>query len=306
MKKFVFIVISSFLFFTCLFNDSLKEYYEQTYHKNIYLESDILKSFNELKNYLEYDIFKVKVKEQTITIVESNIKNTYNKCFYSDFFYFNDLYKDDDSDLISEKKVLYKKDGLMLLGDSLMQGVGAAICIQAKKENITCENLAKQSTGLLRKKYYNYSKVLEEALKETKIKNVIMLVGVNDLWDANENKKILKFGDLEWKKFYSNRISELVEVARKYNANLFWYELPVVKNNEQNEKVKVLNELFFKLAEENEYHFIKINPILTKHFDFYIKIEGKSKRIRSKDGVHFTSLGYSLVSQEFFNTVEFK
>lgn len=301
MREFVFIIISSSLIFIALFNDSLKEYYEQTYHKNIEFKSGITDKLNELKSFLEYEVFFVKEKPQEIIEEKQNtIKETkiiYKpRCFISIFDSLK-YYKKASRELI-----LDKDNGVILLGDSLMQGVGIRICNHLRKEKIKCQNLAKQSTGLLRKKYYDYAKVLNESLKSSDIKNIVILVGVNDLWSTNNKGKVLKFGDLEWKKFYKTRIEELIKIAKKYEANMFWYELPVVKNNEQNTKVKVLNEIFYEFS--SSYHLIKLNPVLTKHFDYYLKIDGKSKRIRSNDGIHFTPTGYELISQDFLNIVK--
>lgn len=307
MREFIIIIISSTLFFVSLFNDSLKEYYEQTYHLNIEINSKYLNKFNEFKKYLEQNVFLLKtnfdtekneVPQEVQTI---KAKSNYDfKCHLSLINKLKFLNK-------AEKKLsLDSNNGVILLGDSLMQGVGIAICNHLRKQKIKCENLAKQSTGLLRKKYYDYAKVLRASLEESNIKNVVILVGVNDLWNANENNKLLRFGDSDWKSFYTKRIDELVKIARENDANIFWYELPVVKNDEQNEKIKILNEVFYELAKKNNYQFIKLDSVLTKHFDFYIKIDGKSKRIRSNDGIHFTPLGYDLVSKEFLKSVEIK
>lgn len=310
MREFVFIIISSSLIFIALFNDSLKEYYEQTYHKSIEFESGITKKLSEFKSFLEYEVFFVKEKEEIKEIVKETAptkdeisKKAKNKILLKCYL----PYKLNENTLAKAKTLsLSKENGVILLGDSLMQGVGVAICNNLKKHNVKCENLAKQSTGLLRKKYYDYAKVLKNSLNNSKIKNIVILVGVNDLWDVNENNKLLVFGKSEWKAFYAKRIDELVKIARENDANIFWYELPVVKNDEQNEKIKILNEVFYELAKQNNYQFIKLSSLLTEHFDFYIKIEGKSKRIRSNDGIHFTPLGYDLISQDFFKAVEIK
>ncbi|MBZ7978106.1 DUF459 domain-containing protein [Campylobacter sp. RM12654] len=304
MKEFVLIIISSSIIFISLFNDSLKEYYEVNYHKNIDLDFAFFKKSNEFKEYLEYNVFFTKVKEikPQISNENNNKIKVFHKCYLDTLYMIKLIAKQEIHN--NQKLVLSKDNGVILLGDSLMQGVGLSICNSLKKQNIKCENLAKQSTGLLRKKYYDYAKVLKSSLQESAIKNVVILVGVNDLWNANENNKVLKFGDSEWKSFYTKRIDELVKITRDYNANIFWYELPVVKNDEQNEKIKILNEVFYELAKKNNYQFIKLDSVLTEHFDFYIKIDGKSKRIRSNDGIHFTPLGYELISQDFFKTVE--
>lgn len=310
MRDFVLIVLFSSIIYISLFNDSLKEYYYETYHEPILYNDVFLSKANEIKQYLENNVFFIKktnnenIENLNYDIVTDNKYLFFNRCYLDKIYYLKLIY--DEHKNIKQNIVLNKDDGLILLGDSLMQGVGTAICNQARVKKIKCENIAKQSTGLLRKKYYDYAKVLDETLSKTDIKNIVILVGVNDLWDASENKKLLKFGNEEWINFYIRRINELVEVAKKYNANLFWYELPVVKNESQNDKVKILNDIFLYLSNQNNYHFIKLNPILTEHFDFYIKIDGKSKRIRSNDGIHFTAYGYMLVSDDFFKKVEFQ
>ncbi|MBZ7986737.1 DUF459 domain-containing protein [Campylobacter canadensis] len=297
MKEFVFISLIVFIFFISLYNQSLSEYYEQKYHKSLELNSLYFKKFDEFKNFLENN-FK---KDDEILAQKEEKQIKFKKCYLHDFkFNFNFSTNKND------KIILLKNDGLVLIGDSLMQGVGDKICKIAKSMQINCVNIAKQSTGLLRKKYYDYANNLEKILKQNNFKTIIVLAGINDLWDIKINKKTLKFGENDWNEFYTNRIKELIKIAKNYQAKIFWYELPIFKDEDKNQKVQTLNNIFTKLANEKELNLVKINSILKLHFDYYLKIDGKSKKLRSNDGVHFTPSGYELLAQDFFDLVEFE
>lgn len=295
MKEFIFISLIVFIFFISLYNQSLSEYYEQKYHKSLELDSLYFKKFDELKNFLESK-FKIQDKNPT-----QQTQMKFKKCYLHNFN-FQFAFKINKNNKIN----LLKSDGLILIGDSLMQGVGDKICKIAKNMQIDCINIAKQSTGLLRKKYYDYAINLENKLKQKNFKTIIVLAGINDLWDIKINKKTLKFGKNDWNEFYKKRIKDLIKIANNYQAKIFWYELPVFKDDEKNKKVQNLNNIFIQLANEQKINLIKINSNLKLHFDYYLKIDGKSKRLRSNDGVHFTPSGYELLAQDFFDLVEFE
>lgn len=310
MKEFSIILITSFVFFTLLFNDSLKEYAEQKYHNNINYDNVILNKFSEFKAFLEEDVFYVKSKpsdtiKQDSEETDESIQELKEEKPSLELFTcrsFNFYYKIQKEEPI-KKVSISKNDGIIILGDSLMQGVGVSICNHAKTLGLKCKNIAKQSTGILRKKYYNYAVELDNALRTTNYKTIVILVGLNDTWDGRYNQKTIKFATKNWIDFYKSRVSELAMIAKKYKANLFWYELPIIKEVEQYEKVKLVNSIFEEQSKIDNFHFIKLDLILTEHFNYYIQYENKSRRIRLNDGVHFTPLGYSLVSKSFFDMV---
>ena len=58
--------------------------------------------------------------------------------------------------------------GVILIGDSIMQGFGWGFENTLKTSKITIKNLAKASTGLTNKKFYNWSEELKNALENLK------------------------------------------------------------------------------------------------------------------------------------------
>lgn len=220
--------------------------------------------------------------------------------------------KDDkDENTKNETKVaLPQNSQVLLIGDSLMQGTGMFIIKELKQGNVKTKNLAKQSTGLAYKKFYNWDIELQKALNEDKYSAVVVLLGVNDYWDMinPENKsQYLKFGSDGWKNVYSSRVKEIITTARKNQIPLLWYQLPAVKKQTLNQKVQILNEVMEETLKQEKYGiYVKVDDTFGT-FESYLKNEeGKKKSVRGNDGVHFTPFGYSLMAKKLLNYVEFE
>ncbi|MBR6953126.1 MAG: hypothetical protein IKH66_04875 [Campylobacter sp.] len=74
-------------------------------------------------------------------------------------------------------------DGVIFVGDSVMEYVARAAKQIFPKSNLRAFDLSKHSTGLLTKKYHDFNKEIKKTMREVGgVKLVVVLLGANDVW----------------------------------------------------------------------------------------------------------------------------
>lgn len=198
-----------------------------------------------------------------------------------------------------------ENSSVLLVGDSMMQGVAPYILKTFKKVHLHGINLSKHSTGLTYKNYFDWAKAIEEVFTtHDNIELVVVLLGANDPWTMKKN---IAFKSAKWEEIYLQRIEEILSIAQSHGARVVWYEVPSVREKSLNEKIIYLNSLYERKVRENGELFLQSNGIVTQggHYSAFIKNKkGKSVQVRIDDGVHFTALGYQIMANIFLNALE--
>ena len=193
---------------------------------------------------------------------------------------------------------------VLLVGDSMMQGVAPYILKTFKKVHLQGINLSKHSTGLTHKHYFDWANAVEEAFnKNDNIALVVVLLGANDPWTMKKN---IAFKSKKWEEIYTQRIEEILQIAQYHGARVAWYEVPSVREESLNDKIMYLNSLYEREVSNNSEFFLQSNGIVTQggKYSAFIKNEnGKSVQVRIDDGVHFTPLGYQIMANIFLNAL---
>lgn len=317
--RFFFIIFVCFLLVVFVMNQSIASYLEQKYHINASFDNEILDEANAFKVKLERikavlsdDAFashyleeitennETQEKKQDLDnlnakIPETNISlETKNKLRSDENLSLNLSFNED-------RIKVYKGDEFLLIGDSLMQGVALALSKDLKKLGFKSTNLSKQNTGLSYKSYYDWAKASEAAFKSNdKLKVLVVLLGANDPWDIKISGQYKTFKTQQWIEVYSSRVDEILNIAKNYNAEVIWYQIPIVKKASLDRRLQVLNEIYENESFKYHAHFIETRRALSLNgaYSSYIKDENnKSIKVRSDDGVHFSYKGAEILSK---------
>lgn len=206
---------------------------------------------------------------------------------------------------LPEKISLAAGDKVLLIGDSLMQGV-APYVQQALQQRyaISSLNLSKQSTGLSYPDFFDWPLTVEKTLAaDSSIKAVVVFLGPNDPWDLpdpnkGEKSPYLKFKSKEWEAVYRSRISRIVQAADAQGAGVIWLGLPFMQPEPLNSQMQYLDGVM-RSEVRGKAIFVPTKYILTGGAEQYtdsMLIDGKTVRLRSKDGIHFTPTGQKQIA----------
>lgn len=310
--KFFFILVTVFAITVFVMNKSISSYLEQKYHVHFYPQSDALNEANSFKVKLE-QIKVVLTNDHFIANYEilKNAPDTNRSTATQDPQPSYEEISDDISAIMPTNQKLYVSvdEEFLLIGDSLMQGVALALMRDLKKLGIKSTNLSKQNTGLSYKGYFDWAKAMQVALNSNaKIKYIVILLGANDPWDIKNEGRFHGFNTSEWTRIYTQRVNELIQIAKENEARILWYEIPPVKRDLLNEKIQVLNKIYKEENIKNNEIFIDTSKALSEddRYSSYVRDENnKSIKVRADDGVHFNIQGARIMSNlllEYINT----
>ncbi|EAH6693955.1 TPA: DUF459 domain-containing protein [Campylobacter coli] len=319
MIKFFFVLIIVFVLVCLVMNQSIFSYIEQKYHFTFYPKNDILQEANGFKNKLE-QIRAILSNEPLPQNIEENIMvqedmdelNASND-FIDKNTTIEDIQQTEDENVSfidNTKLEVHKGDEFLFIGDSLMQGVAIALNRDLIDLGLKANDLSKQNTGLSYKSYFDWAKATKEAFaKNPNIKYLVVLLGANDPWDIKKGGVYHRFGSDSWIDIYTYRVNEIINIAKQHHAKILWFEIPPVKKNELNEKIQILNKIYSEEILKNKQIFIntKLFFSVNDEFSTYIKNENnKSIKMRTDDGIHFTSNGAKEMSKLLLQHITIK
>ncbi|EPM2331599.1 SGNH/GDSL hydrolase family protein [Campylobacter coli] len=319
MIKFFFILIIVFVLVCLVMNQSIFSYIEQKYHFTFYPKNDILQEANGFKNKLE-QIRAILSNEPLPQNIEENImvQEDMDKLNASNDFIdknttIEDIQQTEDENVSfidNTKLEVHKGDEFLFIGDSLMQGVAIALNRDLIDLGLKANDLSKQNTGLSYKSYFDWAKATKEAFaKNPNIKYLVVLLGANDPWDIKKGGVYHRFGSDSWIDIYTYRVNEIINIAKQHHVKILWFEIPPVKKNELNEKIQILNKIYSEEILKNKQIFIntKLFFSVNDEFSTYIKNENnKSIKMRTDDGIHFTSNGAKEMSKLLLQHITIK
>ena len=208
---------------------------------------------------------------------------------------------------IDEKIRLKSGEGVLFIGDSLMQYIGANAKKIMPSKNLKVTDLSKQSTGLIDRKGHNWNEALKAALIADKnIKLVVVLLGANDVWGRSIDGKFRDIFTDEWQQFYKTRVSDIYETSKNHGANVLWLSMPCMKKPEFEKKTSLLNEIYSSLnAEFNEY-FLNTSDIICLNSEYQTHILSGTKKVKARqdDGIHMTNVASALIADEILKRIE--
>ncbi|EPG0019844.1 SGNH/GDSL hydrolase family protein [Campylobacter coli] len=317
--RFFFILIIVFILVCLVMDQSIFSYIEQKYHFAFYPKNDILQEANSFKNKLE-QIRAILSNEPLPQNIEENIMvqedmdelNASND-FIDKNTTIEDIQQTEDENVSfidNTKLEVHKGDEFLFIGDSLMQGVAIALNRDLIDLGLKANDLSKQNTGLSYKSYFDWAKATKEAFaKNPNIKYLVVLLGANDPWDIKKGGIYHRFGSDSWIDIYTYRVNEIINIAKQHHAKILWFEIPPVKKNELNEKIQILNKIYSEEILKNKQIFIntKLFFSVNDEFSTYIKNENnKSIKMRTDDGIHFTSNGAKEMSKLLLQHITIK
>jgi hypothetical protein len=197
--------------------------------------------------------------------------------------------------------VLTPQDRVLLVGDSMMQGVAPHVARALQKANISSLDLSKQSTGLAYPSYFDWPATVQKTIPGSKITVMVVFMGANDTWDMVLSGHYEPFGTGRWQTMYTSRIDSMVKFAESQNVRVIWLGAPNMGKEKINAGVKVLNQLYKAETSDGVARYVSTRELLSannpEEYQKHITREdGKVVTVRTDDGIHFTRDGQVMLS----------
>ncbi len=294
MRSFIFTIVVGFVIVIALMNKSIHSYIEQKYHISLFdVDNEILSAIRAPSIWLDSTREKFFLNQEGFMAqIQENLESTPPEEIRYPL-------------ITKEGKIILKPNStFLLIGDSLMQGVGLTLVRELQKLKINVINLSKQSTGLTYTSFFNWNQTLKDTFeKNPNIDVVVMMVGANDPYHMPK----IKFKSERWLEIYNERIADIIDTTLQNDAIILWYEAPIVRKEPLNENMQFLNTLYKAHIQEKNQIFLESNSVLCPDgiYTPYLKdSQDKSLRVRGSDGIHFSSYGSKLLSKLLLERLE--
>ncbi len=204
-----------------------------------------------------------------------------------------------------------KKVKVLLVGDSMMQGLVPLIQTSLKhRKDIEIAHRAKVSTGLSNQTFFNWPENLKKLLKQHDPQVTIVFMGANDPQHLKVNKKWFGVDTEGWRKIYSLRTLNFLELATANNRKVVWIGLPMMLKEPYAKRIKVINKVY---KDVNAFYsgaaFVDTEMLLTdkgKYISFITGKNNKTIRLRQKDNIHLTFAGGRMITEHMIPTFDAK
>lgn len=194
-------------------------------------------------------------------------------------------------------------DRILLVGDSLMQGLAPHLITNLKRKyKVESMDLSKHSTGLTYPAFFDWPATVEDAFELEDYSVVIVFLGANDPWDMTIQGRYIRFGSEPWKNVYRERVARIIQTAVTHRARLIWLGVPPLGREDLLGKAPTLNAIYAEEAGKYPLfaRFVATDPTLTadgSSFTKFLELPDRgSVMVRTDDGVHFTTQGHRLLA----------
>lgn len=299
IKQFIFTIGFGFLIVIAIMNNSINAYIEQKYHIKLFdSNSEPFASLAIPSVWIESIRSSIFPSQEDLQI-ESSLESNEENIEIEEATTITYPYIDESNNI-----VLLEHSTILLIGDSMMQGVGLTLVSELKKLGFKVINLAKQSTGLTYPSFFDWNKTLKDTfIKNPNIDLVVVMVGANDPYHMPKKP----FKSPEWTETYTQRVKDILTTSIDSKAVVAWYQAPIVKKEPLNSKMAFLNEIYEKEVLDSKQIFLYSNDVLApegKYTAFIKNEKDKSVRLRANDGIHFATQGSKLLGKLLIDRLE--
>lgn len=210
--------------------------------------------------------------------------------------------------LVAASKIKAANDRALLIGDSLMAGIGPFLSyVLQTKKHLKPQLVAKIGTGLARPDRFDWTRVLREDLKSQRFRIMVILLGTNDTQNIKVGKKGFLFGGPTWQRIYTERLEELMTTACRKSEVVYWLGLPTMRDPEFSRKASHLNAVIKSAAVSHScIRYIDLQePRTDTAYTAYASLGLRQIKVRAPDGIHFTTEGAKLLSASLLEKIQY-
>lgn len=211
------------------------------------------------------------------------------------------------------KAVLAAGKKVLLIGDSMMEGVAPRVLSQLQKEHgIGGFNLSRRNTGLAYPGYFNWPETTQKALDDNPdIGLLVVFLGPNDPWSMpnGPGKPYLKFKSEDWETEYRNRIRSILTLAQQHQVPVIWLLPPNMRSDKLNQSMAWLDTMYSSEVKAVGGIVLNVNDLFGYKDDIYSPttvIDGKKISLRAPDGTHYSPAGQNLIAQAIIGNISFE
>jgi hypothetical protein len=196
---------------------------------------------------------------------------------------------------------------IAVLGDSLAEGLWASLARHLRgNKKIEVINLTRHSTGF---NSDGYDDKLAQLLSRNDVDLLIVHSGANDRQRVVDldGKGWAAFGTDRWFEIYGQRLAYFFGSVQQRDIPVLWVGLPVMRNAPFNSGIRVIDSMHRDYAMLHGAQYLDLTKFTTDaegdYIEFLSQPNGRKRRFRHEDGVHFWEFGYDRVAAHVIDAI---
>lgn len=211
------------------------------------------------------------------------------------------------------KAVLASGKQVLMIGDSMMEGVAPRVLSQLQKtHHVAGLNLSKRNTGLAYPNYFNWPKTTQKALEgHPDIGLLVVFLGPNDPWSMPDGpgKPYLVFRSDAWEVAYRSRIRSILTLAQQHAIPVIWLLPPNMRSDKLNQSMAWLDTMYSSEVQAAGGIVLSVNELFGYKDGVYsptAMIGGTRVTLRAPDGTHYSPAGQNLIARAILENISFE
>jgi len=177
------------------------------------------------------------------------------------------------------------------LTDSLRNALGDDARLRAATDRVRIKGLVAS----------RWERDVAEAESKTNLNIAVVMLGAYDRASVRvAGRKRIRLGTEAWKEAYSQRVDRLMKAFRRNAIATYWIGQPITRGSKRRAHARLINEIVRERALRNRVKYIDTFNRFAGEDGSYqsygADLEGKTRRLRWKDGLHFTRAGYDKIA----------
>lgn len=186
---------------------------------------------------------------------------------------------------------------VLVLGDNLAEWLAYGL-EQAFEDvpELGVVDKTRLSSGLTRPEFHDWTRAVPETLaQQAKVDFIVMMLGSNDRQAIRLEREGVEPDNERWRELYAQRVDAVMQALKARGVPVYWVGVPPLRGQRTSAHMSLLNEIYKERAQKNGVNYVDVwNGFVDEHGNytqFGPDFAGQVRRLRTADGVHFTTAG---------------
>ena len=191
---------------------------------------------------------------------------------------------------------------LFVLGDSLADGLWDGLAAQLSDDpEVRVSRKSSGAAGFTGRSYERWRSYVARLAEREEFEIAVIIAGVYDRRSIRLDGVRYFMSAPEWQREYGKRVDQLISLLKHKGVAIYWVGLPVMRGGKASYAAQITNGIIRERALRNGIKFIETwNAFIDQsggYTDYGPDLNGEIRRLRTRDGIHFTSRGYRKLAQ---------
>lgn len=188
-----------------------------------------------------------------------------------------------------------------VLGDSMAHPIGVQLQEIGRRNagSLLVHRNAFGSSGLVQNDIINWRVEGRRILERQSPNIVIIVLGTNDAIGI-EN---YAFDSDGWSRLYSQRVSEMLDIAQRHSRFVYWVGVPPMRNQNFSNRIFRVNQVISNVI--NNRRNVQFFDTWQNFYGLFVEFS-EGRRIRETDGIHYTHAGARQIAERLAFIIVFQ